>query len=117
ARCSTWSRATVPLTCADGATGADPDWLAGIKVVATDLTERYRAGTSPYLDHVTRVADPFHVVRVGNRCLDQVRRRVQNEALGHRGHKHDPLDRIRKILLTGNERIDERGRQRMLLGL
>ena len=97
--------------------GADPDWLAGIKVVATDLTEHYRAGMSPHLDHVTRVADPFHVVRVGNRCLDQVRRRVQNETLGHRGHKHDPLDRIRKILLTGNERIDERGRQRMLLGL
>jgi transposase len=47
---------------------ADPDWLAGIEVVATDLTDSYRAGMSPHLDHVTRVADPFHVVRVGNRC-------------------------------------------------
>ena len=28
-----------------------------------------------------RVADPFHVVRVANRCVDQVRRRVQNETL------------------------------------
>jgi transposase len=72
---------------------------------------------SPHLDHVTRVADPFHVVRVGNRCLDKVRRRVQNETLGHRGRKHDPLYRIRKILLTGNERLDDRGRERMLLGL
>ena len=97
--------------------GADPGWLADIKVVATDLTDSYRAGMSPHLDHVTRVADPFHVVRVGNRCLDQVRRRVQNETYGHRGRKHDPLYRIRKILLTGNERLDDTGRQRMLLGL
>jgi transposase len=96
---------------------ADPGWIAGIKVVATDLAESFRAGLSPTLDHATRVADPFHVVRVGNRCLDKVRRRVQNETLGHRGHKDDPLYRIRKLLLTGDERLDDGGRNRMLLGL
>jgi transposase len=98
-------------------TNADPDWLAGIEVVATDLAESFRAGLSPHLDHTRRVADPFHVVRVGNRCVDQVRRRVQNETLGHRGRKHDPLYRIRKLLLTGSERLDDRGSDRMLLGL
>src|SRR3954463_5593898 len=96
---------------------ADPQWLAGIKVVATDLAESFRAGLSPHLDHTRRVADPFHVVRVANRCLDTVRRRVQNETLEHRGRKQDPLYRIRKLLLTGSERLDERGSQRMLLGL
>jgi transposase len=96
---------------------AAPAWLAGIKVVATDLAESFRAGLSPHLDHTRRVADPFHVVRVGNRCVDAVRRRVQNETLGHRGRKADPLDRIRKLLLTGSERLDERGSDRMLLGL
>ena len=96
---------------------ADPAWLATIEVVATDLAESFRAGLSPHLDHTRRVADPFHVVRVGNRCVDQVRRRVQNETMGHRGRKHDPLYRIRKLLLTGSERLDERGRDRMLLGL
>ena len=64
---------------------ADSDWIAGIEVVATDLAQSFRAGLSPKLDHAVRVADPFHVVRVGNRCLDKVRRRVQNETLGHRG--------------------------------
>ena len=53
---------------------------------------------------------------VGNRCLDKVRRRVQNETLGHRGRKVDPLYRIRKLLLAGHERLDNRGRDRMLLG-
>jgi transposase len=96
---------------------ADPAWLENIEVVATDLAESFRAGLSPHLDHATRVADPFHVVRVANRCVDQVRRRTQNETLDHRGRKHDPLYRIRKLLLTGAERLDERGHDRVLLGL
>ena len=96
---------------------ADPDWLAGIEVVATDLAQSFRAGLSPHLDHATRVADPFHVVRVANRCVDAVRRRVQNETLGHRGRKDDPLYKIRKLLLTGSERLNERGRDRVLLSL
>jgi hypothetical protein len=37
--------------------------------------------------------------------------------LGHRGRNHDPLYRIRKLLLTGSERLDERGADRILLGL
>ncbi|MFP4074824.1 MAG: transposase, partial [Actinomycetota bacterium] len=74
-------------------------WLAGIGTVSIDLTDSYRAGLSPHLDHAVRVADPFHVVRVANRCLDKVRRRVQNETTGHRGRKDDPLYKIRKLLL------------------
>ncbi len=96
---------------------ADPGWLAGVAVVATDLAESFRAGLSPGLTHARRVADPFHVVRVANRCVDQVRRRVQNETLGHLGRKADPLYRIRKLLLAGSERLDDRGADRMLLGL
>ena len=96
---------------------ADPAWLGEIEVVATDLAQSFRAGLSPHLDHAIRVADPFHVVRVANRCLDAVRRRVQNDTLGHRGRKHDPLYKIRKLLLTGSERLNEAGRDRILLGL
>ncbi len=92
-------------------------WLEGVRVVATDLAESYRAALAGRLDHATRVADPFHVVRLANRCLDQVRRRVQNETKGHRGRKRDPLYRIRKLMLTGTERLNSRGLNRMLLGL
>ena len=95
----------------------DPSWLGAVRVVATDLAESYRAGLSPHLDHATRVADPFHVVQVANRCVDKVRRRVQNETLDHRGRKHDPLYRIRKLLLKGTERLDERRHDRLMLGL
>ena len=48
----------------------DPVWLRAVRVVATDLAESYRAGTSPHLDHAIRVADPFHVVRIANRGVD-----------------------------------------------
>ena len=92
-------------------------WLGQVRVVATDLAESYRAGLDGRLDHAIRVADPFHVVRVANRCLDQVRRRVQNATLGHRGRKRDPLYRIRKLMLTGAERLEGPGLERMLLGM
>ncbi len=95
----------------------DPVWLEAISTVATDLAESFRAGLHPHLDHAERVADPFHVVRVANRCVDKVRRRVQNETLGHRGRKPDPLYRIRKLMLAGAERLDDRGHNRLLLGL
>ena len=95
---------------------AQPEsWLDGVRVVATDLADSYRAGLVGRLDHALRVADPFHVVRVANHCLDKVRRRVQNQTLGHRGRKKDPLYRIRKLLLKGAERLDGKGLDRMLL--
>jgi transposase len=70
-------------TCGDFFMATDTAFCASVRVVATDLAESYRAGTSPFLDHAIRVADPFHVVRVANRCVDKVRRRVQNETTGH----------------------------------
>ena len=59
------------------------------------------------------MADPFHVVRLANRCGDLVRRRVQNETLGHRGQKGDPLYRIRRLLIMAAERLDNRGENRI----
>ena len=95
----------------------DAEFLARIQTVACDLHEGYRKGLRPHLGHAVQVADPFHVVAAANRCVDQVRRRVQNEQLGHRGRKDDPLYRIRRVLLTGAERLNDRGRERMDLGL
>jgi transposase len=97
--------------------GQAAEWLEKVKVVATDLAESYRAGLTGRLDHAIRVADPFHVVRVANRVVDQVRRRVQNQTTGHRGRKKDPLYRIRKLLLKGADRLDGMGTDRMLLGV
>ena len=62
----------------------------------------------------TQVADPFHLVKLANRKLDECRRRVQNETLGHRGRKDDPLYRARRLLTKAHERLDEHGDTKLL---
>ncbi|MCB9415677.1 MAG: transposase, partial [Actinobacteria bacterium] len=49
-----------------------------------------------------------------NSRLDECRRRVQNETLGHRGRKDDPLYRSRRLLTKGHERLDEKGTEKLL---
>jgi transposase len=61
-----------------------------------------------------QVADPFHVVKLANTKLDECRRRVQNETMGHRGHKTDPLYRCRRLLTKADERLDVNGREKLL---
>ena len=78
-----------------------------------DLSGPYRAAFDAAVPDAAQVADPFHVVRLGNTALDGVRRRVQNQALGHRGHKHDPLYRARKLLVSASENITDNGRTRL----
>jgi transposase len=44
------------------------------------------------------VLDAFHVVKLAAQAMDEVRRRVQQDTLGHRGRAGDPLYRVRHIL-------------------
>lgn len=89
-------------------------WRAGVRWAALDLSGPYRAAFDTALPHAQQVADPFHVVRLANNALDETRRRVQNQTMGHRGHKHDPLYQARKLLLCGHERVAEPGEARLL---
>jgi transposase len=66
------------------------------------------------LPGATQVADPFHVVKLANAKLDECRRRVQNELLGHRGRKNDPLYRVRRLLTKAEERLGDDGRNKLL---
>ena len=54
------------------------------------------------------VLDAFHVVRLATQVVDEVRRRVQQDTLGHRGHKNDPLYQIRGLLRHGVEHLSDR---------
>lgn len=66
------------------------------------------------LAHAGQIADPFHLIKLTNRALDECRRRVQNETLGHRGHEDDPLYRCRRLLTKADERLDAKGREKLL---
>ena len=87
-------------------------WRDGIDWVTLDLAGSYRSVADTMLPDAVQVADPFHVVRVANERLDEVRRRVQNETLGHRGRKSDPLYRTRRLLVMADERLTEDAKQR-----
>ncbi len=93
------------------------EWLNAIDVVALDPFRGYANGLLAHLGHATVVVDHFHAIALANKAIDGVRRRTQNDTLGHRGHKGDPLYGIRRLLLVGDERLSDRGRDRMMAGL
>jgi transposase len=92
-------------------------WRAGIRHVVIDPYQPYATAVAAQLPHARLVVDHFHVIRLANTALDEVRRRVQHATLGHRGHKGDPLYRIRRRLLTGHEHLDPAGFARVLAWL
>jgi transposase len=97
------------------------DWLTeqgvevtvSIKHAALDPFRGYANAIRDKLPEATAVLDAFHVVKLAGNALDEVRRRVQQATLGRRGHKDDPLYRIRRTLLTGVEHLTDRQRQRL----
>lgn len=84
-------------------------WRQAIRFGVLDLSGPYRKTFTDILPHVIQVVDPFHLVKLANHKLDECRRRVQNETLGHRGRKDDPLYRARRLLTKAHERLDAAG--------
>ena len=97
-------------------TDRGPDWCARVEVCALDPHRGYYNAVTARLD-CPIVLDPFHAIRLANRRIDQVRRRVQNETLGHRGRKRDPLYRSRKLMLMGVENHTDRSWSRLQAAL
>ncbi len=97
------------------------DWLEdrgerfrkAVKVATLDPFHGYKNAIDDQLEDARAVLDAFHVVKLGTQAVDEVRRRVQQETLGHRGRKGDPLYRIRNILRAGQEKLTERQQTRL----
>ena len=67
-------------------------WKERIRFGALDMSATYAAVYTVMLPKAHQVVDPFHVISLANRCLDAVRRRVQNEQTGHSGpQRRSPL--------------------------
>ena len=91
-----------------------PDsWKERITYGALDMSPAYAAVYSVTLPKAAQVVDPYHVVSLANRALDAVRRRVQRDQLGHRGRRDDPLYRVRRALLMGEEKLSDQAAQRL----
>jgi transposase len=95
----------------------DRGWLDRIGVVTLDPHRGYANAVGIHLGHATLVVDHFHVIRLANRMIDDVRRRVQQQQTGHRGRKADPLYRARKLLLKSCDDLDACGWSRLAAAL
>jgi transposase len=81
------------------------DWKSRIEYGALDMSATYAAVYTVVLPKAAQVVDPFHVIALANRTLDNVRRRVQTQQLGHRGRRKDPLFNARRLLVRGEEHL------------
>jgi transposase len=84
------------------------EFINAIEHAALDPFRGYANAIRDELPDAVAVLDAFHVVRLGTQVLDEVRRRVQQDTLGHRGLKDDPLYKIRGLLRHGREHLTER---------
>jgi len=88
---------------------AQPDgFVDGVEQAALDPFRGYANAIHDGLPDAVAVLDAFHVVRLGTQVVDEVRRRVQQDTLGRRGHKRDPLYKIRGLLRHGIEHLTEK---------
>ena len=89
------------------------EWKDNIEIVAMDGFSGYKSAAVSQLPGAVAVMDPFHVVHIAIDALEQCRQRVQQETLGHRGRKGDPLYAARKTLLTGTDILTDTSQARL----
>ena len=86
----------------------DPAFVSGVKHASLDPFRGYANAIRDELPDAVAVLDAFHVVKLGTQVVDEVRRRVQQDTLGRRGHKDDPLYKIRGLLRRGREHLSDK---------
>ena len=80
-----------------------------VEHAALDPVRGYANAIRDELPDAVAVLDAFHVVKSGSTALDEVHRRVQQQDIcTARGHRDDPLYRIRHRLMTGVEHLTDR---------
>jgi transposase len=89
----------------DWLTARGDAWCARIRLATLDPAAGYRLALVEHLPNAVRVVDHFHAIQLGNKAIDDVRRRVQQATLGHRGRTADPLYRARRVPLRADERL------------
>jgi transposase len=85
-----------------------PPWRDRIRYVAIDMCTVFVAAIRRYLPHATIVVDHFHVVKLANDTVAEVRRRVATGLRGRRGRAKDPEYTVRNLLRRNREDLSEK---------
>ena len=86
---------------------------AWITHVAIDMAAEYAKAVRHASPHAQIVVDHFHVVKLANQMIDDVRRRTTQALRGRRGGACDPEWTSHRRLLRGVERLTDPQRQEM----
>ena len=86
---------------------------SGIQIATLDPFQGYKNAIDDQLQDATSVLDAFHIVKLAGDAPGEVRRRVQQDTLGHRGRKGDPLYQIRLLLRAARDRLTKRQKERL----
>ena len=81
---------------------------AGIELVVIDPSAPYASGVRAALPHARIAVDHWHLVRLANDVVTEVRQRVARERHGRRGITADPVWAHRRMLLTAGDRLSAR---------
>jgi transposase len=84
-----------------------------VQVVVIDPSAPYASGITTALPHAQIAVDHWHLVRLGNDMVTEVRQRVAREQLGRRGQAVDPAWAHRRLLLTAGDRLSRRQLDRL----
>ena len=88
-------------------------WRRRVQVVAIDPSAAFRSAVRRWLPRARVSVDHFHLVKLGNDMLTNVRRRVSWDLHGRRGRGTDLAWAHRLLLLRGYDTLSIRGRTRL----
>ena len=86
-----------------------PDACARIKAVSIDMGQPYQNSVRRYCLNAELIFDPFHLMKMLNRAVDEVR---QHEAVMGTGAERSALKKTRQMWLWGKENLPERHAER-----
>ena len=89
------------------------DWRGAVQVVAIDPSAAFRKALREQLPAAAVSVDPFHLVKLANDMLTQVRQRVIREGKGRRGRLEDPAWVNRRLLLRAGNTLSPQAMARL----
>jgi transposase len=81
-----------------------PEGCARIKAVSMDMGQPYQNSTRRYCPNAELIFDPFHIMKMLNKAVDEVRRR---EAVMGTSYERTALKKSRQLWLWGEENVPQ----------
>lgn len=89
------------------------EWRLGVQVVAIDPSAAFRKALAMWLPRTAVSVDHFHLVKLANEMLTEVRQGLSQTVRGRRGRATDPAWAHRQLLLRAGDTLSKAGLERL----